>query len=261
MALLPIDEIQPSPLQPRQQFEEKSLTELAESLKRQGMLQPIVVREVEGGYEVVIGERRVRAARLAGLEAVLAVVRGNLEDTELLTLALVENIQREDLNPIEEARAYRDLLERTGQTQKKLGETIGKSQPAIANALRLLTLPPELQEAVADGRLPPAHARALLRIASLEEQKMLATAVIAGDLSLQDMERIAKKSARRAKAAQAKNPDMEVLQHRFEGALAAKVRLKYRGKRGKIEIHFQSFEELERIATLLIKRPHDKGEA
>ncbi len=253
---LPIDEIQPSPLQPRQRFDKESIEELADSLKKQGMLQPIVVRKIEGAYQIVIGERRLRAARRAGTKTVLAIVKDDVEDMEAFTLALVENIQREDMNPIETAAAYKELMSQGGLTQEEVATRIGKKRGTVSNTLRLLTLPPELQAAVGDGSLTPGHAKVLLRIADLEQQIVLSKAVISEELSVRELEKITRRSLGCARDAQ-RSMDIPALQHTLMGALAAEVKVKYRGKRGLIEIHFQSFEDLERIANLLVKLPQD----
>jgi ParB family chromosome partitioning protein len=251
LTLLPLDVIQPNPLQPRQQFHAEAIAELAASIKEQGLLQPIVVRKAKAGYEVVVGERRVRAARLAGLAQIPAVVKDDLEDIQMLSLALVENLQREDLDPIEEARALKELITKAPMTQQKLALTVGKSREAIANSLRLLKLPSDIQRMVAEGQLSAGHARALLSVEKTVRQKVLAHAIVSKGLSVRDVERLVSAPKRQKSRPAAKDPDVEALEHRLEDAVAAKVRLKYRGQKGRLEIHFDSLEELDRIIAIL----------
>jgi ParB family transcriptional regulator, chromosome partitioning protein len=251
LALLPLDVIQPNPMQPRQQFQAEAIAELAASIKEQGLLQPIVVRKTKAGYEVVVGERRVRAARIAGLEQIPAVIRDDVEDTRMLSLALVENIQREDLDPIEEARAFKELMTKASLTQQKLALTVGKSREAIANALRLLKLPSDIQRMVAEGQLSAGHARPLLAVEHTVRQRALAQAIATKGLSVREVERLVSAQQRQMRTPRPKDPDVEALELRLEDAVAAKVRLKYRGQRGRIEIYFETLDELDRIITLL----------
>lgn len=251
LTLLPLDVIQPNPLQPRQQFHAEAIAELAASIREQGLLQPIVVRKTKTGYEVVVGERRVRAARLAGLEQIPAVIKDALEDAQMLSLALVENIQREDLDPIEEARAFKELMSRASMTQQKIAHTVGKSREAIANALRLLKLPLDIQRMVAEGQLSAGHARALLSVEKTVRQKALAQAVVSKGLSVRDLERLASEPKRQRGKQRTKDPDVAALELRLEDTVAAKVRLKYRGHKGRVEIYFESLDELDRIIAFL----------
>jgi ParB family chromosome partitioning protein len=251
LALLPLDVIQPNPMQPRQHFQAEAIAELAASIKEQGLLQPIVVRRTRAGYEVVVGERRVRAARIAGLEQIPAVIKDDVEDTQMLSLALVENIQREDLDPIEEAGAFKELMAKASMTQQKLALTVGKSREAIANALRLLKLPSDIQRMVAEGRLSAGHARALLAVEQTVRQRALAQTIVTKGLSVREVERLVSAQQRQTRAPHPKDPDVEALELRLEDAIAAKVRLTYRGQKGRIEIYFESLEELDRIIALL----------
>jgi ParB family chromosome partitioning protein len=253
LVLLPIDAIRPNPFQPRQNFDSEALEALAASIREQGMLQPIVVRKIDGKYEVVVGERRVRAARLANVDRVPAVVKEEVRDDEMLALALVENIQREDLDPMEEARAFKELMKKSRLTQQELADRVGKSREAVANAIRLLNLPPQLQQMVAEGRLSAGHARALLATDQTAKQKSLARLVVSRGLSVRELERLVSPPARRKGSQPEEDPDVKALEYRLEEAVAAKVRLKYRGEKGKIEIYFQSFDELDRIIALLQK--------
>lgn len=182
-----IDRIQPNPEQPRQVFDEDKLEELAASIREHGVVQPILVRPAGAGYEIVAGERRWRAAQLAGLRAVPAVVR-DLTGSQVMEIALIENLQREDLNPLEEARAYRRLLDEFGLSQEQLAKRLGKSRPQISNTLRLLQLQPEVQELVERGELTMGHAKAVLALDSPEEQVGVARNVVAQKLSVRDTE-------------------------------------------------------------------------
>lgn len=251
LRLIPIEQINANPLQPRKRFDESTIEELAESIRQQGMLQPLVVRRSGGEYEIVVGERRFRAAVLAGMKEIPAIVRDGLDDDQLLELALVENIQREDLDPIDEARAFKDLMGRAKLTQQNLAAKIGKSREAVANALRLLKLPPKLQELVASGALSSGHGRALLMIHPPERQKQLAGVAVAKGLSVRELERLATRKEKKKASELRRDPDLEALELRLEERLAARVRLKHRGQRGHLEIYFESLEELDRIIALL----------
>jgi len=248
---LQLDQISPSPFQPRQRFAAKAIKELADSIREQGLLQPILVRKVGNGYEIVVGERRVRAAKLAGLKVIPALVRDSIRDDGLLTLALVENIQREDLDSIEEAKAFKELMANADLTQEKLAKKIGKSREAIANAVRLLKLPKEIQQLVAEGRLSAGHARALLPIESPVRQKAIAYAAVEQGLSVRQVETLGSRSRSRKRASPDMDPDIEALQLKLEEAVAARVKLKCRGEKGRVEIYFQSLEELDRITSIL----------
>ncbi len=248
---LHLDEISPNPFQPRQRFAAKAIKELADSIREQGLLQPVLVRKMGSEYEIVVGERRVRAARLAGLKTIPALVKDNIQDDELLTIAIVENIQREDLDSIEEARAFKELMAKANLTQEKLAKRIGKSREAIANAVRLLKLPKEIQQLIAEGRLSAGHARALLAIESPTKQKALAYAAVEQGLSVRQLETLSSRSRSRKRAPHVMDPDIEALQLKLEEAVAARVKLKCRGEKGRVEIYFRSLEELDRIISIL----------
>ncbi|MCU0611226.1 MAG: ParB/RepB/Spo0J family partition protein [Candidatus Eisenbacteria bacterium] len=254
LTLVPLDRIAPNPHQPRQRFNDDRISDLAQSIREQGILQPIVVRRTEGNFEVVVGERRVRAARLAGLDAVPAVVKDGLEPADLLALALVENIQREDLDPIEEAQAYRELMERGGMTQQEVAAKVGKSREAIANTLRLLNLSRDLQRLVAEGGLSAGHARALLAAPAARRPQLAELARSLG-LSVRQLERRARESAcPRVKGSP--DPNVAALETELEELFAARVKLTCHGKAGRLEVRFQSFEELDRIVALLRRGTH-----
>lgn len=245
-----IDKISPNPLQPRNNFAEASIDELAASIREKGVIQPLLVRPSGSGYQLIAGERRLRAARKAGLNELPVVVR-DVTDNEALQLALVENLQREDLNAIEEAHAYRRLQEDFGLRQEEVAGKVGKSRPAIANSVRLLLLPEEVQREVAQGKLPVGQARALL---ALEREALVLSAareVIAKGLSTRETERLVRrlKSGRRKRRDGALDPDLRSLVEGLQRWLGTKVRLVQSGKpgRGRIEIEYYSNVDFERI--------------
>lgn len=247
---LDLDQIEPNPEQPRRRFDEASLHELADSLKEHGMLQPVIVRALGGRFQLVAGERRCRAAEIAGLHRVPAIVR-EYSDAEMLEIALLENLQREDLNALEEAEAYATLVDRFGLTQEDLARRLGRSRPAISNALRLLTLEPPIRELVAAGTLSAGHARALLAVAGGAERVALARRATARGLSVRDVERLAQRAGRRpvrARPVAAVYADME---EDLRTALGSRVRIRRRGSRGSIEVEFIGDADLERLIELL----------
>lgn len=194
ISTLAITEIEPNRDQPRKQFDPTALSELADSIKEYGVLQPLVVRPLpDGSYQLVAGERRWRASRMAGLSSVPVVIR-ELTDSQAMELALIENLQREDLNAIEEAAGYRELMDRFGLTQEQVAQRVGKSRPVITNAMRLLNLPEDVREMVVDGRLSAGHARALLSLEDEEMIRVLAREIIKKGLSVRQVEAIVKKS-------------------------------------------------------------------
>lgn len=258
---VPLADIRPNPRQPRRFFDEERIAELAESIRQQGILQPLVVRKAENGYELIIGERRFRAAQRAGLDRVPVVVK-EASDAESLEMALVENIQREELTPIEEALAYRQLMEEFHLTQEEIASRVGKSRPVVTNLLRVLNLPDEIKEEVDRGHLSVGHARALLVLATPEQQIELARKVMRQGLSVRETETlVAHTSERSSSAAAWRSQDGETparldihisaLQEELIHALGTKVRLIPRKKGGRIEIEYYSNEELEGLVRRL----------
>lgn len=257
------ENIKPNPQQPRKEFDEQALHGLAESIREYGILQPIVVSRIESetpegqtvSYELIAGERRLRAAQMIGLAHVPAIIRREESDKIKLELALVENIQREDLNPLERARAYRRLMEDFGMLQREIGVRIGKSREAIANTIRLLTLPGNIQQSVETGKISEGHARALLILAHHpEEQKRTFESVVARNLSVRETERM----TRRIAADHAQNvgtlpdPETRAVEESLSGAFGAPVFIeKDRNGKGRIAIEFYSQEELENITARL----------
>ncbi len=251
-----LQEIRPNPYQPRENFQDESLQELAESIKQHGIVQPLVVRESIHGYEIVAGERRYRAAKLVKLARVPVIVR-KCSDDEMMEIALIENLQREDLNPIEIAKAYRKLLDHFSLTQEELAQRVGKSRPHIANFLRILQLPREIQEDVSRGTLTMGHARALLAVESPELQKQLAKKIVEEQMSVRELEALIRKMQEGEQKATEKRKQKPVaplikqyedlLQQLFE----TPVKIKQGRRKGKIEIEYYSEQELERIIDFL----------
>lgn len=246
-------DIEPNREQPRKQFDEEALAELSDSIAQHGVLQPLLVRPMpDGGYQLVAGERRWRASRMAGLTEVPVVIR-DLTDAQVAELALVENLQRENLNPLEEANGYKELSDKFGYTQEKISEIVGKSRPSIANALRLLNLPEDVQEMVSDGSISMGHARAIL---SLEDDKMktdLAKLVIANDLSVRETERIARnmvKEAPKKSKAKKRNPYYDEAELALSEVLGRKVKITKSSKKGALEIEFFDDADLKKLLKI-----------
>ncbi|MEM9379832.1 MAG: ParB/RepB/Spo0J family partition protein [Planctomycetota bacterium] len=258
--MIDIRAIRRNPEQPRKVFESEALEELRDSIERHGVLQPICVRRVGSGFEIISGERRWRAARNAGLDLIPAVVREDVADDVSLELALVENVQREDLDPIEKAEGYRSLMDRVGLTQEQIAERLGLKRSSVANQLRLLDLPTEGQDAVREGLISMGHAKALLSIRGADSLRKALQEIVRKDLSVREAERLARAGS--AKGASAKAPaesstssapawvgDME---RRLRSALGVKVSLRSgKGYRGSIQLDFAGREELDRLCDLL----------
>ncbi len=247
--------VKPNPQQPRHFFNEEALAELAESIKRDGVQEPVIVRMKNGIYELVSGERRVRASVLAGLDKVPAVCR-DVSDEDMLKLGLIENIQREDLNPIETARAYKGLALAFGWTQEQLAEQVGKKRVTVTNILRLLNLPDEVQQLVIEGALSMGHARALLALELPARQTALARRAVEEGLSVRDVERAVAPAPRapatETKAPAKKDPHVAQVEDELRRRLGTKVRLTTDASwKGSIEIDFFNLDELERILDIL----------
>lgn len=246
---IPIDQIDVNPRQPRKDFDPASLEELARSIKAAGVLQPVVVRRAPGGrWELIAGERRWRAARLAGLERIPALVR-EATDAESLELALVENLLREDLNPMEEAEAYQQILREFGWTQEELARRIGRDRSTIANSLRLLRLPAPIQDDLRAGRLTMGHARALLALTTAAEQLKLRDEILAHSWSVRTTE--AGVQQRRGAPPFRRSPELVALEEALRRALMTRVRIVGDERRGRIEIAYATAEELSRLAGAL----------
>ena len=248
---IPLEAISPNPNQPRKDFDINMLNDLAASLKRSGVLQPIVVRRLGSGYQLVVGERRWRAAKLAGLPKVPAVIR-EVTDAESLELALIENLMREDLNPIEEAEAYRRLLAEFGWTQEELAARVGKDRSSVTNCLRLLRLPAVIQDDLRAGRLTMGHARALLSLDSEADQLRLRVQILEHSWSVRDTEQgVQGRRTHLPRRASRRSADLSAVEDALRAALATRVRLVGNERRGRIEIPYTSREELDRLHELL----------
>ncbi|MCX5918963.1 MAG: ParB/RepB/Spo0J family partition protein [Deltaproteobacteria bacterium] len=246
-----IEEVQPNPFQPRKTFSDEQLQELVDSIREKGILQPLLVRRKIDGYELIAGERRWRAAQRAGLREIPILVR-DVSDSEMLELSLIENIQRENLNPIEEAEAYKRLVEQFHFTQEEISKKVGKDRTTIANTVRLLRLPPEIKLSLAEGKITMGHARAFLSLDGVDKQKLLWKRLLAGGLSVRQTESLVKRlRTRSSPTPRRSNPEWSALVEELQRALGTKVRIVGKRKRGKIEIDFFSPDELDRIIELL----------
>lgn len=249
--------IVPGPMQPRTHFDEGSLESLADSIRSHGVVQPLLVRRRDDGYELIAGERRWRAAKLAGLTRVPVVVK-DVPDESLLEIALIENIQREDLNPIEEAQAYRKLIETVGLTQEALAARVGRDRSYITNYLRLLRLPDDLQQLVREGRLSTGHARTILALSHPDQQRRVVRQILDGGLSVRATETLVQKmvegsQAKTATAPRAVDPNVRAAETKLRRALGTQVKIlvSEQGK-GKVEISFFNNQDLDRIYNLLM---------
>lgn len=253
---LNINEITPNKEQPRKTFDETALEELADSIRQHGVLQPLLVRPLtSGGYQLVAGERRWRASRLAELKEVPVIIK-ELSDTEAMEIAIIENLQREDLNPIEEAEGLQALIDKCGYTQEQVAISVGKSRPAITNALRLLKLPEEVREMAKDGTISAGHARALL---AFDNQPMMiecANQIVSKKLTVRDVEKMAKRPATsltKTKTAQRRDSFYDEVELSLTEALGTKVRV-YNGRnKGTLEIEFYTLDDLKNIANAIAK--------
>jgi ParB family chromosome partitioning protein len=239
--LIPIDRITPNKTQPRLKIDEKSIAELASSIKGKGLLQPIIVRRKDKGYEIIAGERRFRAAVMAGLKEVPAIIK-DVDEKEALEIALIENLQREDLNSLEIAIVYERFIEEFSYTHEELAQKMGVDRSSVTNFVRLLKLPQWIKELITEGKLTQGHARALLTLKSEKEQKIFVDRILKEGTSVRELERQArKKSAQR-------NPVFSSIEEDLQKALQTKVNITFKGKKGKIIIEFYSKEDLERIS-------------
>lgn len=259
-----VNRIIPNEYQMREDFDQQRIDELAESIDKNGVVQPVLVTRRGKKYMLVAGERRWRAARQAGIEAIPCVEK-DLKEQDALMLSLIENVQREDLSPLEEASAYKELSDNFSLTQKQIAERVGKSRSAVANALRILTLPEDLKKLVGSKKLSAGHARALLRVNDIKKRKRLALKIIREKLTVREAERLATssgKSKRKSKKIPrnrtALGPEVKKLRDRFEKALGTKVGidLKHKGSKtaGAIKIEFYSLDDFERIADIICEK-------
>lgn len=258
---LPVERVQPNPNQPRREFAPEALNQLAQSIAQKGIVQPLIVRAIgqEGQFEIVAGERRWRAAQIAGLHDVPVVVR-EFDDVEVLEIAIIENIQREDLNPIEEAMAYRQLIERFGHTQEKLAEALSRSRSHVTNLLRLLTLPEPVQDMLRKGDLSAGHARALI---TAPDPALLAGQVVRRGLSVRETEKLAKTAGTKPQARTSRKVEKDADTRAIEADLSANlrmlVRIEHRGmdEGGVLSISYRTLEDLDLLCDVLSKIPRD----
>ena len=256
IVFLKLDQIRTNPYQPREDFDQQSLEELTQSIKEKGVIQPILVRRRGDNYELIAGERRFRAAKLLNINELPAMVK-DVDDAGSLEISLIENIQRQALNPIEEARAFQYLIDKFAVTQEKISEVIGKSRVSVTNTLRLLKLPKEIQEAIKQGKISFSHGRALLEIGDPHQQLRLAQQVVARDLSVRELENLIK--TQRPKRIRLKtgldkssqNPYLVLKEEMLQQVLGTKVKIRRSRKRGYIQIEFYSAEDLERVFKIL----------
>lgn len=251
---LSVNEIHRNEEQPRSRFDDRTMRELAASIRTYGVVQPVVVRQLPtGAYVLVAGERRLRAARLAGLDVVPAIIR-DVDETGALELALVENLQREDLNPIDEARGYESLMELSGATQAEVAERVGRDRSTVANCVRLLELPPEVQDMLSEGELSAGHGRALLGLGTSDEIRAGAKKAASKGLSVREVEALARGGRRRKTVSRKKRTEDPVLrdwEERLQRTLGTQVRIERMGTEGTIRIEYYSDEDLERILEAL----------
>ena len=250
--LLDIDAIHPNPYQPRKNFDPEKIEELAASLRSTGIIQPLVVRKGSDGYEVIAGERRWKAAIKAGLEKVPVIIK-DVSDDQVLKISLIENIQRENLNPVEEAEAYHRLIEDFHLLQETVGEVVGKNRSTITNALRLLKLPEEIKKDLASGKISPGHARAILVLDNNAKRLMLYREIIKKELSVRQAEELVKnKKEQKLLPAHKKEPiEIKSIRENLQRVLGTQVKVVRRGKKGKIEIFFFSDDDFERILEII----------
>lgn len=252
---LKISEIEPNRTQPRKEFDEQALSELAESISQHGLLQPLLVRPLTlGGYQIVAGERRYRASRMAGLTEVPVIIK-ELTDTETMEIALIENLQREDLSPVEEALGYKALIDEHGFSQEEVAKSVGKSRPTVANALRLLKLPDNIMEYLKDGKISAGHARSLLTLENEELMTELAGEIVAKDLSVRQVEKICKKkpTVQKEEKPEKKPSFYSMVELALSESLGRKISVsKSKGKQGGVlQIEFYSDEELTELSNKL----------
>lgn len=251
-----IESLTPNLFQPRKNFDKEKMEELKGSIKKHGIIQPIVVRKMANGYEIVVGERRLKAAKEIGLKKIPAIIK-TFNNEKSLEIALVENIQREDLNPVEQANAFKRLIDEFNLTQQELAEATGKSRALVANTIRLLKLNPEIQKNISEGKISFGHAKLLLSIEDEEVQRAVCDRIIANDLSVRDTERLIKNIEKaQKKQFKVKNITIErfpEVEGRLREVLGTKISILYDGKKGKINIEFYNKEDLRRIVDLLLK--------
>lgn len=245
MAEVDLDSIAPNPYQPRESMDDPTLDELADSIRRHGVIQPIIIRPSGDGYQIVAGGRRWIAAKRAGLKSIPARIV-SASDEDMMVLALVENVQREGLNPIEQAKAYRELSERFGMSHEEIARAVGKDRTTVTNTIRLLSLPQEIQELIKSGRITAGHARAILSIKDPEKQMEVCRRIMDERMSVRKAETISK-----SKPPEKRSPYISALEEELQRIFSTSVSIEHRGTKGRIVIHYYSLEDLDRILEIL----------
>lgn len=253
---LRIVDVEPNKEQPRKDFDKEKLDELADSISKHGVIQPIIVTKKDDIYQIVAGERRWRASKQAGLKKIPAIIR-NYDETKVMEVALIENLQREDLNPVEEALGYKNLMENFSLTQDKISERVGKSRSAIANSLRLLNLPEKVLKMLEKGEISTGHAKVILSVSNKNEQVQIAQLVFEKQMSVRETESLIKNKSKTKKAAPKVSSEIKMavkeMENSFSKYFGTKVKIKENNGKGKIEIAYYSYDEFERIAEILKK--------
>ena len=255
MHMLSVDEIMPGRYQPRSAFKQEKLDELISSIREKGVVQPVLVRRTDAGYELIAGERRLRAAKTLGLKTMPAIIK-DVDDLNAMEMALIENLQREDLNPIEEAHAYQRLSQEFHFTQEQIAHAIGRDRASVANTLRLLNLPDKIQRLVSDDMIQMGHARALLAVPDERKQMRLCEKIINKGLSVREVEHMVRPHSQQRKQqpySVARDPHTRTVEEELEKILGTKVSINHRKKRGKIIIDYFSLDDLNRIIELIKK--------
>ena len=256
IVFLKMDQVQPNPYQPRKEFDPQSLEELTQSIREKGIIQPVLVRRKGDNFELIAGERRFRAAKSLGVNEIPAIIK-NVDDEESLEISLIENIQRQELNPIEEAHAYQYLIDKFGLTQESVSDVVGKARVSVTNTLRLLKLPMEIQDEIKNGRISYAHGRVLLEIDDANKQRHLAQEIISKGLSVRELEVIVKKIRPRSmvhKVAKARDVSLEAKEEALQHIFGTKVRIVRQRKRGSVQIEFYSAEDMDRVVNILLQK-------
>ena len=249
-----LKDIVPNPFQPRKRFNEDRLDELVSSIKEKGVIQPILVRPSGVGYEVIAGERRWRAAQKLGIGEIPAIVRTDIDDASSLEISIIENIQREELNPIEEANAYQELIGKFEYTLDKVGQMMGKDKTTISNTLRLLTLSNEMRALVEDGKISMGHAKAILSLVSEAKRQKIVRAILNKGISVRETEQMVKRiSEARTKQSKVKDPEIQQVEESLQHRLGTKVTIHQGKKRGHIEIQYFSNDDLQRVLELILR--------
>ena len=258
---LEISQIVANPYQPRTQFKQDALEELASSIREHGVIQPLVVTKTSSGYEIVVGERRYRASQLAGLTKIPAIVKSSLHDQTKLEVALIENTQRQDLNAIEEARGYDRMIKEFNLTQDQVAKKVGKSRSAVANTLRLLNLPAEIQRGVIEGKISEGHARAILGLADIEKMILMYSTILEQGWNVRQVEsKVREITVKRRMDAATPDPKLMALETELRGKLGAQVKIQRQGRGGKITIDFYSDEDLEEIMNRIAEQQSSNGD-